>query len=370
MTRQGIPLRPDYSAAPRPRWLERSVVASAISVAVGDPARDGPAGVAKRLWGDGSIVDLICKGSVSPASTSTASAFAGSAVAAFVDSLQPISAAAKLFEAAPRVSLDGIGSITVPARSGAIPADDAIWVDEGSPLPVSQMSLTNAATLAPKKLAVQAVLTRELATYSAGENIITQMLREAAAVALDASVFSTAPASTARPAGILNGIAPKTATVSGGPADADAAMLNDLEMLSAAIANAVSGLAYVAHPKQANAIKLRLGSFLSDDIQVWPTIGVAAGTVICLDPQAFVSGFSAEPEIKVAAHTLIHMEDTTPLPVGTPGTPPTVAAPLRSTFQTDTLAIKLVLQAAWGWRVPVPGPPTPVAWLTSATWGG
>jgi hypothetical protein len=140
-------------------------------------------------------------------------------------------------------------------------------------------------------------------------------------------------------------------------------------LLSGAIADAVSGLAYVCHPRQANAIKLRRGKLLPDDIQVWATLGVAPGVVICLDPQAFVSGFSAEPEIKVAAHTLVHMEDTTPLPVGTVGTPPTVAAPLRSTFQTDTLAIKLVLQASWGWRVPVPGPPTPVAWLTSATWG-
>lgn len=370
MTRQGIPLRPDYAARARNNWLERSVVASAISVAVDAPVTGGPAGIAKRMWGDGSVVDAICRGAVVPTSTSTASALAGSAVADFVASLQPVSAAAKLIAAAPRVSLDGVASITIPARSGAIPADDVLWIEEGNPIPVAQASLTNAATLTPKKLAVQAVLTRELATYSAGETVITQMLREAAAVALDASMFSTTAATTARPAGILNGIAPKTATVSGGPADADAAMLNDLEMLSAAIADAVSGLAYVAHPKQANAIKLRLGSFLSDDIQVWPTIGVAAGTVICLDPQAFVSGFSAELEIKVAAHTLVHMEDTTPLPVGTPGTPPTVAAPLQSTFQTGTLAIKLVLQAAWGWRVPTPGPPTPVSWLQGATWGG
>jgi hypothetical protein len=360
-----IPLRPDYSARARNNWLERSVVASAISVAVDDPTAGGPAGIAKRMWGDGSVVDAICKAAVVPTSTSTASAFAGSAVADFVASLQPISAGAKLIAAAPRVSLDGIASLTVPARSGAIPSADEIWVDEGSPLPVAQMSLTNAATLTPKKLAVQAVLTRELATYSAGETVITQMLRESAAVALDASIFSTTAVSTARPAGILNGIAAKTATAGGG----DTAMMGDLELLSGAIADAVSGLAYVCHPRQANAIKLRRGKLLPDDIQVWATLGVAPGVVICLDPQAFVSGFSAEPEIKVAAHTLVHMEDTTPLPVGTVGTPPTVAAPLRSTFQTDTLAIKLVLQASWGWRVPVPGPPTPVAWLTSATWG-
>ena len=183
-------LRPDPSRA-RNNWLERSVVASVLSIAAGDPARDGPSGIAKKMWGDGAnIVDLILKGSVTPTSTSTAGAFAASAVADFVASLQPISAGARLIEAAPRVDLDRhCRRITIPARSGAIPADDAIWVDEGSPLPVAQMSLTNAATLEPKKLCVQAVLTRELATYSAGETVITQMLREFAAVAFDAFHF-------------------------------------------------------------------------------------------------------------------------------------------------------------------------------------
>ncbi len=360
-----VPLRPDYSRA-RNNWLERSVVASAISVAVDDPATGGPAGIAKRMWGDGSVVDAICKGAVVPSSTSTASAFAGSAVADFVASLQPISAGAKLIAAAPSVSLDGVASITIPARISAIPADDAIWVDEGSPLPVVRMSLTNAATLEPRKLCVQAVLTRELATYSAGETVITQMLREFAAVALDASLFSTAAASTARPAGILNGIAAKTATAGGG----DAALLVDLEMLSATIAEATSGLAYICHPKQANSIKLRRGKLLPDDIQVWGTVAVAPGVVICCESQAFVSGFSAEPEIRTSAQTLVHMENTTPLAIGTEGAPPTVAAPTRSAFQTDCVVIKLLLRAAWGWRVPVPGPPTPVAWLQGATWGG
>jgi capsid protein len=241
-----IPLRADYSARARNNWLERSVVASAISVAVDDSAT-GPAGIAKRMWGDGSVVDAICKGAVVPTSTATASALAGSAVSDYVASLSPISAGAKLIATAPHVSLDGVASLTIPARSGAIPSDDVLWVDEGSPIPVAQMALTNAAILTSKKLCVQAVLTRELAAYSAGEAVITQMLRESTAVALDASIFSTTAASTARPAGILAGIAAKTATAGGG----DAAMLGDLELLSAAIADATSGLAYVCHPKQA-----------------------------------------------------------------------------------------------------------------------
>jgi hypothetical protein len=210
------PFLPSDTSRARNRWLERSAVASVLSIAAGDAALGGPSGIAKKMWGDGAVVDLILRAAVVPSSTSTASQLAGSAVAAFVESLAPISAGARLIEAAPRVDLTGIASITVPARAGAIASDDVLWVVEGEPIPVARLNLTNAATLTPKKLAAQCVITRERAVYSTSESVIARMLRESAAVALDASLFSTAAATTARPAGILNGVAPLTATTGGG----------------------------------------------------------------------------------------------------------------------------------------------------------
>jgi hypothetical protein len=96
---------------------------------------------------------------------------------------------------------------------------------------------------------------------------------------------------------------------------------------------------------------------------VWPTLGVAAGTVIALDPAAFASAFGPDPEISSSTETLVHLEDTTPAQIGTAGSPNVVAAPTRSLFQTDAIAVRLILRCAWTWRVP-----GAVSWIQNATW--
>jgi hypothetical protein len=68
------------------------------------------------------------------------------------------------------------------------------------------------------------------------------------------------------------------------------------------------------------------------DILVLPTLGVAPGTIIGLDPAALVSAYGPEPEFQSSKETVIHYEDTTPLDIGTAGTPATVAAPSQSLF--------------------------------------
>ena len=68
------------------------------------------------------------------------------------------------------------------------------------------------------------------------------------------------------------------------------------------------------------------------DILVLPTLGVAPGTIIGLDPAALVSAYGTEPEFQSSKETVIHYEDTTPLDIGTAGTPATVAAPSQSLF--------------------------------------
>jgi hypothetical protein len=56
------------------------------------------------------------------------------------------------------------------------------------------------------------------------------------------------------------------------------------------------------------------------------------------------------------------MESTSPQPIGSVGSPPTVAAPTRSAFQTDTILIRLIMPAAWALRAPA------VAWVQGVTW--
>jgi hypothetical protein len=55
------------------------------------------------------------------------------------------------------------------------------------------------------------------------------------------------------------------------------------------------------------------------------------------------------------------MEDTSPQQIGT--APNVVAAPARSLWQTDSIAIRCILDAAWALRST-----GAVAWVQSATW--
>jgi len=140
---------------------------------------------------------------------------AGNRVAAFRESLRPRSAAAELIARGLSVDLSGVGSATLPGIGTAYP--EPSWIAEGAPINAQKPSLT-AATLTPKKLATISGLTGELADYSAedAEAIITDMMEDAVARALDASVFSAAAASATRPAGILNGVTAVTASTAGG----------------------------------------------------------------------------------------------------------------------------------------------------------
>jgi hypothetical protein len=115
---------------------------------------------------------------------------------------------------------------------------------------------------------------------------------------------------------------------------------------------------YIASPRQATAAKLRFG----DRITVWPTIALAAGTVVAIDPLAFVSAFGPEPRIESTNEAIVHAEDTTPLAISTVGTPNTVAAPVRSLWQTDCIATRVILTASWALRAPAIGYVAAAAW--------
>jgi hypothetical protein len=81
-----------------------------------------------------------------------------------------------------------------------------------------------------------------------------------------------------------------------------------------------------------------------------------------VDAADFVSLSGDDPRFEVSDQATLHMEDTTPLAIGTPGTPPTVAAPTRSMFQTDSLALRMILPMNWIMRRPV------ISWVAAVTW--
>jgi len=78
---------------------------------------------------------------------------------------------------------------------------------------------------------------------------------------------------------------------------------------------------------------------------------------------ALAVAFGDEPNFSITDQATVRMEDTTPLPIGAPGTPPDVAAPAASLWQTDTLALCLILDMSWTLRAP-----GSVAWVANVTW--
>jgi hypothetical protein len=107
------------------------------------------------------------------------------------------------------------------------------------------------------------------------------------------------------------------------------------------------------------AARLRLRN--PDQFTIWPSTQLAAGTIICCDPGAFVSYINPEPLIDAAAHGALVMA-TPAVPFAT-GTGPTIGTPIRSLTQTDTIAIRVQLDVAFTMRAAM------IAVINGATWG-
>jgi hypothetical protein len=69
--------------------------------------------------------------------------------------------------------------------------------------------------------------------------------------------------------------------------------------------------------------------------------------VVAIEKRAIASAFAGLPEVTTSREAAIHMEDSAPAAIGTAGSPNTVAAPVRSMFQTDSVAIRMVQRCTW-----------------------
>ncbi|HMF27235.1 MAG TPA: hypothetical protein VKE42_00600, partial [Candidatus Cybelea sp.] len=78
-----------------------------------------------------------------------------------------------------------------------------------------------------------------------------------------------------------------------------------------------------------------------------------------IETSSLCVGFDSTPEFFVSTAGTIHMEADLPRHIvdGAPATPT-----VRSLFQSDALALKMLLRAAWGMRAPH------VAWTTNTNW--
>jgi HK97 family phage prohead protease/HK97 family phage major capsid protein len=323
--------------------------------------------VRKAIYGDDeptrAMLEYSMKAATAPAMTTVAGwaqELVQTLYASIMETLHPKTVFPRLSAYGLTMSFGRAGKISIPTRS-LTPSIAGSFVGEGLPIPVRQGQFTSQ-ILTPKKMAVITTWTREIDEHSvpAIEALLRDAIQEDTGVSLDTILLDTGAATTVRPAGILNGVSGLTPTAGGG----FAALVGDIKQISGALLTATKGHVrnpvWLMNPQQVMSAGLTaapgVGAFPFQDqinagnLQGWPIIDsgtVPLGRVIALDAADFVSVGGEAPRFELSDQATLHLEDTTPLDIGTPGAPATVAAPVKSMWQTDSIALRLILPINW-----------------------
>jgi len=275
-----------------------------------------------------------------------------------------------------RMNFGRAGVIQIPTRAST-PTIAGSFVAEGAPIPVRQGAFS-AQTFTPKKMAVISSFTREIAEHSNPqiEGVIRNAIQEDTSVALDTVLLDATAASTTRPAGLRSGVTVITATAGGG----FTALVADLKALVGALITGSSGNlrnpVWIMNPIQQLAIattqnaggdfpfqaEINNNRFMGYPIVLSST--VTAGMVLLVDAADFVAIEGGAPRFDASDQATIHLEDTTPLAITSGAQGSAVAAtPVRSLWQTDSMALRMIMDVNWGMRRT-----GVVAWTQSVTW--
>ena len=363
------PERPRVFAAPRKKEEPDLVLRALACMAKSQAAREPDLGKALReLYHGDEMTNVVLRAAVNPANTTVATWAAeliSTVNVGFLDRLIPNSIYQQLAPMGARYTFGNAGVLKIPVRANT-PTLAGNWVGEGAAKPVRRASFSTV-SLTPTKLAVISTFTEEMATYGspAIEGIIRQAMADDTSIALDSYLIDNVAGSATRPAGLLNAAAWGTGTLTPSAATpATAAMVADLKAIVAAF-TAINGgrkIAILLNPAQALALgfaQTTTGDFLfTDRAQAGSKFGVSfivsntvpAARVIGVDAEDFASATGDTPRFAVSTDATLHEEDTVPLPLSATGSPNTVAAPMRSLFQTDAVAIRMSLYVSWAMR--------------------
>jgi HK97 family phage prohead protease/HK97 family phage major capsid protein len=335
-----------------------------------------------KIYGDDDptkfMTELVLRAASAPAMTAVtgwAAELVQQIWTALMPTLMPKGIMTRLGGMGLALSFGRAGKINIPTRSRT-PSIAGSFVGEGQAIPVRQGAFTTQA-LVPKKMAVITTWTREMDEHSipAIEGILREAIQVDTTVAIDSVLIDANPATVIRPAGLLNGVAAITATAGGGLA----ALIGDLKLLVQAITATTFGNvrvpAWLMNPSDVLSVGLTSaantgifpfkeevarGTLLN--IPIIDSATVPVKTVILVDAADFVVAGGEAPRFEISDQATLHMEDTAPLDLVS-GSPGTVASPQRSLFQTDSLALRMVLPLNWLQRRA-----GTVAWVQNVTW--
>jgi hypothetical protein len=150
----------------------------------------------------------------------------------------------------------------------------------------------------------------------------------------------------------------KTTAAAGGGISALASDLGTLGGKVAAVGT--EGLMFIAAAKE--AIRARALLPAGFPYPIYPSGGLADGTLVAISPKALCVASDAA-RLDVREEVVLHMDSApTQLVTGSSATP-VAAFPMRSMWQTECVAIRLLASdVAWGWRG------AGIAWTDTVTW--
>jgi len=286
----------------------------------------------------------------------------------FLQALQPVSIYPALRSRGIALNFDGLGTLSLPSRTAG--GAGGGFVAEGSPIRVGRIT-TAATTMTPRKLGVIVPFSRELTKRAtpAIEALVRQAVLEDTAAILDAAIVDATASSTARPAGLLNGVS--AASTGYGGTDYQA-VLADFKALASPFytANAADNITVLMNPIQGLAISMMPGPVdagfgwfgaIGQRFTILESTTVPANRLIALRNSDFATAMGDTPEFDVSETATVHMEDTTPLEIVS--TTPTSADPVRSFFQTATIGVRMMMDVSWKMRRS-----GMVSWIDTTQW--
>lgn len=308
--------------------------------------------------------DIYCeRGATSPAMTTVptwVAELAATDVGEFLAEGRNPLALSRLASFGKTVSLAGISTLKIPYRPPGDPVGG--WIGEGQPIAADSLDF-GTVSISPRKAAAVSVFTAELKKRAATdiETLLDGALRTDIASVVDETLLDDQPGSALRPAGLRFNVAAVAASTATDPM---AAMRSDLSRLAGEIVagGGTGPVVYIVNPVQMASF----GFLPGFAYPVIDTASVPAGTVIAVDGPSFIAG-SGAAVVDSSKDAILHAEDTAPLPIaaGTVATTPettAVANPVRSLWQTDTLAVRVILETSWAL------PAGRSAWMGGVRW--
>lgn len=335
--------------AQRVRSLYRSIVY------IGRDASSALTNVRQQHPGDKITPVTIQRGAVTVTDTANTPALGHTAVADVGAVIGPLSAFTGLSGLSVKASFaNSASAVLVPGKVAS--GSGVRFVEQGSPIPIISM-VFDGPILTPRKVALGVALTNELLSSSNAEDLVRQVITEQVSLGVDSIMLDATDTDGIRPAGLRFGVA---AEITSGVVDAMRTDLATLASAVAPVAGSLRNIAFICSPDVAVKIALGVERF---PFTLLATGGLPAGTMMAIAINALAVAASPTIRFEMSDQSAIHMEDTTPAEIGAAATPNTVAAPVRSLWQTNAKALRVIFELDWALRTT-----GAISWMENIAW--